>query len=307
MSAATRQFSIGFQSARVDRDTGVILGVAVITIGPALGHGVDIDATTLSQVKTSAETYKNGLKVKISTMKGHVGDVAEIVGSLKGFKVDGDTLRGDFHLLKSSPHREFLMEIAETIPDTFGMSISFSGPDEKREGKTFARCVEIYSCDLVAEPAANPTGLFSENQKNKLQMTPEEIKAAVDSAMSANLTPLLERLSKLEAGPVVDPAVVPDEEKPGEMSAKLKAAVELSARESALATIKQFNLSAPAPGAPSAPAPAPAPAKKFEEIVREAKTAGKKHNDVLSEAMDKHPTEYKDYETRVRRGEVVMF
>ena len=303
MSAATRQFSIGFQSARVDRETGVILGVAVITIGPALGHGVDIDATTLSQVKTSAETYKNGLKVKMT----HGGDAGDIIGYLTGFRVDGSTLRADFHLLKASPHREYVFEIAETIPDTFGMSISFSGPDEKREGKTFARCVEIYSCDLVAEPAANPTGLFSENQKNKLQMTPEEIKAAVDSAMSAQLTPLLERLSKLEAGPKI-PAVVPDEEKPGEMSAKLKAAVELSARESALATIKQFNLSAPNPGTVSATATTQSTTpKKFEEIVREAKTAGKKHNDALSEAMDKHPTEYKDYETRVRRGEVVMF
>jgi hypothetical protein len=295
MSAAARQFAIGFQSTRVDREQGVIFGVAVITVGPALGHGVMIDATTLEQVKTSAETYKNGLKVKMT----HGGDAGDIVGRIDNFRIDGEVLRGDFHLLKAYEKREYVMELAESIPDTFGMSISFSGPDEEKDGKTFARCVEIYSCDLVAEPAANPSGLFSVGDpkpKTTPDMSPEEFKAAIDSA----LEPMLARLSKLE-----NPAVPSAEEKAAEMAAINKANIEL-ATNTAMAVIKQFGLGAPNP-APSAPPVPPAPEKKFEEIVRDLKTAGKKHNDALNEAMEKHAPAYKDYQARVQRGEVIMF
>jgi len=299
MSAALRHnFAISFESARVDREAGIISGVAVITEGPALGHGMSVDATTLEQVKASAETYEKGLKVKMT----HGGDAGDIIGYINNFRIDGKTLRGDFNLLKYYEKRDYVMELAESIPDTFGMSISFSGPDEVKGGKTFARCVEIYSCDLVAEPAANPSGLFSAGEQNNKpipsKMTPEEIKSAVDSALSSALEPMLARLSKLEAGPVK-----PEVEVEAELSAKLSKVAELSA----LAVLKQFNLAAPAPAAHSAPAAPAAAPKKFEEVVRELKTAGKKHNDALSEAMDKHPDAYKDYLARVQKGEVHMF
>ena len=300
MSAALRHnFAISFESARVDREAGIISGVAVITEGPALGHGVLVDATTLSQVMESAKTYKNGLKVKMT----HGGDAGDIIGYINNFRIDGKTLRGDFNLLKSYEKREYVMELAESIPDTFGMSISFSGPDERKDGKTFARCVEIYSCDLVAEPAANPSGLFSAGEPDikpipSNQMTPEEIKSAVDSALSSALEPMLARLSKLEACTEKPEAEIEDE-----MNAKLSKVAELAA----LAVVKQFGLGAPAPVGHSATPPAPAAPKKFEEVVRELKSAGKGHNDAVREAMDKHPDAHKDYTARVQKGEVVMF
>jgi hypothetical protein len=301
MKPAVRQFSISFESARVDREAGVIRGVAVITEGPALGHGMFVDDVTLAQVKAAAETYKNGLKVKMT----HGGDAGDIVGALRDFRIDGKILRADLYPLKSYEKREYVFELAETIPDTFGLSISFSGPDEERDGKTFARCLEIYSCDLVAEPAANPSGLFSQadpkpNQPQK--MSPEDIKSAIEAALSEKLEPMLARLSKLETAP----APVAPEEKEGELSAKTKAAVELAARESALATIKQFNLGAPPPAAPSNPA-APKVEKKFEEIVRELKAAGKSHNDAVREAMSANGAAHQDYTSRVQKGEVIMF
>lgn len=299
MSAALRHnFAISFESARVDRESGIISGVAVITEGPALGHGVLIDSTTLSQVMESAKTYKNGLKVKMT----HGGDAGDIIGYINNFRIDGKTLRGDFNLLKSYEKREYVMELAESIPDTFGMSISFSGPDEKKDGKTFARCVEIYSCDLVAEPAANPSGLFSagepDNKPIPTTMTPEEIKSAVDSALSSAFEPVLARLSKLEAG-----SEKPEAEVEVEMNAKLSKVAELAA----LAVIKQFNLAAPDAAKFSAEKKPDAAPKKFEEVVRELKTAGKGHNDAVREAMDKHPDAHKDYTARVSKGEVILF
>jgi hypothetical protein len=47
------------------------------------------------------------------------------------------------------------------MPDCFGFSVSFIGEDEICGGSICTRCDEIFSCDLVTEPAACPTGLFS--------------------------------------------------------------------------------------------------------------------------------------------------
>lgn len=98
-------------SARVDAKGGVIFGVAVITEGPALGHGMLVDVTTLEQVKACAEAYKGGLKVKMN----HWSTVNDIVGYLQGFRIDGQVLRADLHLLKSAPTRDYVLELASTI------------------------------------------------------------------------------------------------------------------------------------------------------------------------------------------------
>jgi hypothetical protein len=67
------------------------------------------------------------------------------------------------------------MEMAETMPGAFGLSIAFSGAPEGGDDATrFARCTEIYSCDIVDIPAANPTGLFSELMKTEPESTIED-------------------------------------------------------------------------------------------------------------------------------------
>lgn len=144
-------------SGSIDTTAGVIYGVSVITEGEAKGHGLKIDSTTLSQVKATAANFAGGLKVKMN----HSGGAGDIIGFLKNFRIAGKKLVADLHLLKASPHRQYVLEIAESIPDTFGLSIAFSGVPESVSGTRFARCSEIYSADLVSEPAANPTGLFS--------------------------------------------------------------------------------------------------------------------------------------------------
>jgi myosin heavy subunit len=51
--------------------------------------------------------------------------------------------------------------MSETMPEAFGLSIVFSGQHESNPQGVFARCAELYGCDIVKNPAANPTGLFS--------------------------------------------------------------------------------------------------------------------------------------------------
>lgn len=112
----------------------------------------------LDQLKACAETYAGGLKVKLD----HSGGAGDIVGAIRNFRIDGNQLRGDLHLLTSSARRAYVLELASTMPGSFGLSVSFSGPTQLgQDGQSYARCTEIYSCDLVNEPAANPGGLFS--------------------------------------------------------------------------------------------------------------------------------------------------
>jgi hypothetical protein len=147
----------------IDAEAGVIRGVSLITKGPALGHGVMIDDKTLAQVKTAAEQYTGGLKVKLN----HSSGAGDIIGYIDTLRIDGEKLLGDLHLLQNSPHRSYILEIADRIPDTFGLSIAFSGPSEKSSDKltTLQRCSEIYSVDLVDSPAANPSGFFARKLK----------------------------------------------------------------------------------------------------------------------------------------------
>jgi len=164
-------FSTATGSA-VDHAAGVLRGVSVITEGEAKGHALQIDAKTLQQVKACAETYSDGLRVKMD----HYTGIDAMVGVLKNFAIDGAQLRADMHLLKSHSDFEKIMEMAETMPGAFGLSIAFSGTPEGGDDDTlrFARCSEIYSCDIVDIPAANPTGLFSEPMKTAPESTTED-------------------------------------------------------------------------------------------------------------------------------------
>ena len=299
------------ESARVNPTEGVIYGVSLITEGPALGHGVYIDAKTLEQVQAAAATYSGGLKVKMN----HGGGAGDIVGYIDNLRIAGPKLLGDFHLLQSSEHRQYILEIATKIPDTFGLSIAFSGPSELGADKrAMQRCTEIYSVDLVSEPAANPSGLFS---RIKLQTTDEqpsaeiqielpmneEMKAAIAEMIQSALADMGQRMAKLEGAlpPPVDPKVIA-------ASSQIDA-IQLAAKEGALTALKEFSKSFGAPPAAATPAAAVAPvvtADKFENFV--AKKATELKGDkalAISFCIKNHATEYVAYRARVAAGEVV--
>jgi hypothetical protein len=155
----TTQFASIATRQSVDAKEGIIRGVSVVTEGEATGHNLFIDSTTIKQVLDTASAYAGGLKVKVN----HGKALESIVGVLKNFAIDGKQLRADLHLLKSSSEHAKIIEMAETMPEAFGLSLSFSNHPEEIEGKQFSRCAEIYSADLVDSPAANPSGLFSTN------------------------------------------------------------------------------------------------------------------------------------------------
>ena len=88
------------------------------------------------------------------------------------------------------------------MPDTFGISIAFSGPVRERDGRSFASCTELYSADLVQTPAANPTGLFSFTASSvdtsAKEMIDDKNKMEDGAEDTVSIADIIERLSALE-------------------------------------------------------------------------------------------------------------
>ena len=299
----------------IDAESGIIRGVSLITKGPALGHGVMIDDKTLEQVKAAAEEYTGGLKVVLN----HSGGAGDIVGFIDTMRISGNKLLGDLHLLKTSPHREYILEIAERIPDTFGLSIAFSGPSEKSADKltTLQRCSEIFSVDIVGTPAANPSGFFARklNQLEsdvsespeaeieiKLPTMNDDMKQAIEGMIQSAMMSMNEKVAKLEA------ALAPKEDKPAAMSAQNEV-VQLAANTAALAAVKEFAKSFGAPAAPIASAEAVKPVvqvQKFEDVVASKATELKgDKSSAITFAIKNHADLYAAYRARVQGGELV--
>jgi hypothetical protein len=175
----------------------IIEGVSVISVGEAKGHGLFVDAQTLREVKACAETYAGGVKVNLD----HGAGIKDIVGFCDNFRIIADKLVADLNLLQNAERRDYVLEIAEKLPDTFGISIAFSGPVREINGKRFASCEELYSADLVQTPAANPTGLFSFEAKSVDKVSPnmEDAKIEIEPKEDeVSIADIVSRLAALE-------------------------------------------------------------------------------------------------------------
>jgi hypothetical protein len=184
--------------SRVDAENGIIRGVRVITKGDCKGHSflgapMIVDDTTIEEVVTAAAGFRDGVPVKLA----HGTDIEELVGSIRDIVSDGDCARGDLYLLKSHENFETIIEMAQTMPSNFGISISFMNAPEPVKGADMepdgdeddslninpayqddivayaARVCELYSADLVANPATGDgLGLFSQPSMSE-PTTPE--------------------------------------------------------------------------------------------------------------------------------------
>jgi hypothetical protein len=180
------------QAEAIDKEAGILTGVSMVTTGPVLGHGVYADEKTLETVLECADKYEGGLKVKME----HGTGSKDIVGVLREYRIDGDRLRADLHLLKNSPHFGHLLEMSEVMPGSFGLSISFSGDYETIELGTgdqavkveAMRCREIYSCDVVDAPAANPGGLFKKPERERNRKARRRSRAYQDGDGDGSVT-----------------------------------------------------------------------------------------------------------------------
>ena len=186
------------QTLRVSRENRTISDVAVITRGPALGHGVWIDEEFVADVVALGDNSKNGV-VSHYTHGDLSGDgLSKKLGRLNNFRVaeNGEKAIADLTLFKAaekSPDGNLsahIMQLAEEAPKDFGASISFSrdakseelfyaanlknvdgeqkfvSPDKENiENLPHARIAALHATDIVGEPAANANGLFAHGNK----------------------------------------------------------------------------------------------------------------------------------------------
>jgi septal ring factor EnvC (AmiA/AmiB activator) len=82
------------------------------------------------------------------------------------------------------------------------LSIAFAGISEAIDNIEYARCTELYSVDLVDQPAANPDGLFSKTVDSKRKTVMSEItkwfSELIGKAEAKELQEAGERITTLE-------------------------------------------------------------------------------------------------------------
>ena len=171
---------------RVDRDNRIIYGVAVVTEGDAKGHGVQLDKEFLEKVSYSGnKDWKTGVKSRFGHPSISSDGFGTALGRFKDFRVENNKAIADIHFYKNvkgaEPNIEYIMDLAEEDNKAFATSIVFKpGKEYKKDSKgnkiyedesgfdkikdkPFATLEKLIAVDFVDEPAANPDGLYSEN------------------------------------------------------------------------------------------------------------------------------------------------
>ena len=185
------QFSLISTNQKVDAEAGIIHGVCVMCLGQAKGHDVSIDEKSLTQFLALAQKHSDGIKVKFGN--DHKAGVEDTTGLLKNFKRDGDKIRADLHLLKTDPNFNKIVEMAKTLPNEFGLSASTQADEELIGHDKFVRFLDIFSVDIVSNPAATNGLFFSTNNKKSPMLKELAIKLGIpaDKAEAATEQELL--------------------------------------------------------------------------------------------------------------------
>ncbi|HWL53860.1 MAG TPA: hypothetical protein VNQ90_15580 [Chthoniobacteraceae bacterium] len=280
----------------VDADAGIIKGVSVMTIGPALGHGMDIDEKGLKQCLAACLAKGDeGVKLVIN----HESGFSEIVGVVKDFRIEGDQLKGDAHLLDSHPQRAHILEVASKMPKNFGLSVETYGKHEpvSNTKRKLYRCEQIDAIALVPTPAANANGLLSVDTPPK-EMDEEKIAEIVGTAVADAIAPIDERLKKLEEA---DPENKPEENLEGDEKKEEEKLAKLAANVAAAAVTKfASTLGISKNKEAGAPDIQRGKLTKFEAKVEELVKAGVRNPHAA--AVTKYPELYNEYRIGLERG-----
>ena len=171
----------------VDIEKGVLSNVSIITRGPAIGHGFDVDDVMLKQVAEAINGHTKGVKCRLTHPKnsggmfgGGTDPIEVMLGRAKNARVDDYQVRGDIQFgnyAADGPNgdlRKYLMGIAQEDPEVIGLSIVFIPDDyEPRTDENdqslppAGRVKDVLAVDFVGDPGANPGGLLSSNSSDE--------------------------------------------------------------------------------------------------------------------------------------------
>lgn len=216
-------FNSRFEAKQTVDDGMTLKGVLVLETGYAKGHyavvldgracqyeygnpehdkaekyPIKIDEQTLRQV-ADAGNSKPSVKAKLN----HGESVGDIIGCYKHFRVEGNAVRADLTLMKSSPHKDYVLELADTLPDEIGNSIDFLPYYEvvntTSPVSVVARCKKLNSVDIVDQPAATNSLFENPNPQYDMPLSPEDLKSLgdlIDNKMEAKFSALKQDTEK---------------------------------------------------------------------------------------------------------------
>ena len=225
------QFNSVTGHERVDASAGIIFGVCVMRTGEAKGHGITLDDGSLN----SFLQLTKGRKVGVRFGADHKAGAEDFTGNLQDFRKESGMIKADLHLLKSDLNFSKIVEMAEKMPDEFGLSAS-TDAEKTKDGKSFkspVRFTELYCVDVVTNPAATNGLFFSEQQQNTNMKKFALLLGLPETATEDEIALALEAKCKMdaskdEAKKKKELEAEADDEEKGKEGAKKFAALEAS-------------------------------------------------------------------------------
>jgi hypothetical protein len=184
----------------VDMEKGKLEGVKVIQKGMINdARPYYVDDVTLAQIEDLGNRARKGVKVRY-THVDHEDAMGSHLGRAMNFRIEGDCVRADIIMAKSafvSPKGNlagYVLSLAEEDSESLGMSVAgtLDGAMMSEEGDGDLmplRFVDLYSADVVAEPAATRNGLFSIQEDDTVK---EELGVKVEVSVDEDKKPVQE-------------------------------------------------------------------------------------------------------------------
>lgn len=152
----------------VDEDAGIIRNVKIL--GPKSRNGRDYSVNAMEQ----ASKFYEGIQVNIDhpdpNNPGKERGVVEGIGVIRSPRVEKTGVYGDLHYLTKHRDSPVIVERAQKMPNTFGLSHNATGNVRSKDGRDVVEEIEsVRSVDIVSDPATN-SGLF-ESMENKKMTT----------------------------------------------------------------------------------------------------------------------------------------
>lgn len=155
-------------SFSVDRNAGKITGLSLGTVGEALGHWADFDATTLKQI-VDQFAVKERIKARFGHPEAFKDPIGTEVGYFENPRLNGEKALADFVAIPTEYNKaalDHLFKFAEAGKSMIGISIeaytdrvTYSESGDDRE---YVRIKSLEAAAFVSDPSANPDGLFSQ-------------------------------------------------------------------------------------------------------------------------------------------------
>ena len=227
LNTVERSEYVSGDGGTVDMDKGLLLGVKVIQMGRVNdARPFFVDETTLGQIVELGNQPTKGLKVRY-THAGREDAMGSHLGRASNFRIEGDCVRADVVLAKSSfisPKGNlggYVLTLAEEDSLSLGMSVAGTLDAEEmselEEGGVMPlRFLDLYSADVVADPAATRNGLFSTQEPEGMAEEKKEEMREEEAPVQASEQPQDEKMS--EGDKVVTEEVKASEEPSEELS-----------------------------------------------------------------------------------------